>query len=197
MTTSHYTRQRARERLEQYQQAQRDLRYLLSRIETLEARVMGATTPTDAHAGWTGSYLVRRHKQGWIETDQPRKEELEDAQRIRAVPRTSSGTPDPKSGEKLLAALIDQQLGYEKKAQEALTLCKIIECEIEEFCDHEQAVALKYRYIEGLSHVEARERLHYSETSWFRLMNSALDAFGSKIGSVWECLGVNGSIWEY
>ncbi len=172
---------RARKRLEQYRNAQHELDYLSSRIETLEEKVMRATTTPDVHAGWTGQYWGRSAKgYGWMYSDNPN--DLLNPRKVKAIAKAQHGTSDPKAGEKLLIALVDYQLDYERQALEALDLCIAIESEINERCDETHARALKYRYITGLSHEKARRKLNYSEAQWFRIFNEALDIFGAKIG---------------
>ena len=112
---------RARKRLEQYRNAQHELDYLSSRIETLEAKVMRATTTPDVHAGWTGQYWGRSAKgYGWMYSDNPN--DLLNPRKVKAIAKAQHGTSDPKAGEKLLIALVDYQLDYERQALEALDL---------------------------------------------------------------------------
>ena len=52
--TDESNRDRARARLEQYQDAVAGLQYLRDRIETVEAKLFRTTTPPDSSAGWIG-----------------------------------------------------------------------------------------------------------------------------------------------
>lgn len=173
--------ERAKARLEQYRQALQELQYYDYRIDTLRNKIMRSTIPVDQHAGWIGEYWGRSKKrgQGWIRTSCP--EDLVNPHQIMSIPHIESRTPDPKGGEKLLVAMIDQQLEYEKRALEAMELCRAIEAEIDEYCDKEQASALKLRYIERLRHNEAMKIHQYSPAQWFRLIRDALERFGEKM----------------
>lgn len=178
--------ERARERLEQYQQAVRDSRFCQQRIETLREEATSCTPAVGASsAGWTGEYVVET-VEGKREPGKPRPLPSDVSIPVKHIPRVQPGTRDPKAGEKYLAIIIDQILEYERRIEKNTQVCREIEAEIEARCNHEQALALKYRYIEGLTHISARQRLHYSESSWFELISSALEAFGEKVRSVSE-----------
>ena len=143
--TDESDKDRARARLEQYQNAVAELQYLKDRIETVEAKLFRTTTPPDSSAGWTGQK-----------------------------------TSDPKAGEKFMVVMIDLIVGYEQKALAAVQLCQTIEAEIDSYCTGNQINALKYRYIEGLTYGAIARRLMYSERHLFRLIDEALEAFGSQ-----------------
>ena len=177
---------RARERLESYRHAVNDSKYCRSRIETLREQMtsynhaIGATS-----AGWTGEYVTETVVGKKIE-GQPKPTPSDVSVPVMRIPRTLHGTRDPKGGEKYLAALITQIMEYEKRIERNTKLCQTIEAEIDAFCDPEQALALKFRYIEGLTHSAAAKRVNYSRTVWFRLFSAALDAYSGKIGTVWD-----------
>lgn len=171
---------RARKRLEQYRNAQHELDYLSSRIETLEAKVMRATTTPDVHAGWTGQYWGRSAKgYGWMYSDNP--DDLLNPRKVKAIPKAQHGTSDPKAGEKLLIALIDQQLEYERRALAALDLCLAIEAEIDDACVGIWATALKYRYLEDLTYREIGDRMNYSISQVRRLIDEAFNQYSEKM----------------
>lgn len=177
---------RARERLESYRHAVNDSKYCRSRIETLREQMtsynhaIGATS-----AGWTGEYVTETVIGKKIE-GQPKPTPSDVSIHVMHIPRTLHGTRDPKGGEKYLVSLINQVMEYEKRIERNDELCMTIEAEINTYCDPEQALTLKSRYIEGLTHAEAQRRFNYSESAWFRLFSSAMDVYSSKIGSVWE-----------
>lgn len=179
---------RARKRLEQYRNAQHELDYLSSRIETLEAKVMRATTTPDVHAGWTGQYWGRSAKgYGWMYSDNPN--DLLNPRKVKAIAKAQHGTSDPKAGETLLIALIDQQFEYERRALATLDLCLAIEAEIDDACVGIWATALKYRYLENLSIRQIAERMNYSKSQVWRLLDEAFDQYAEKTGH----LGQNGT----
>lgn len=189
--TTQSNQERARRRLGQYKRALDDLDYLADSIETLAARATSVSVPPDANAGWTGQYLGRsKYGKGWMVTDDP--DELVNPRKVRAIPNVDPGTRDPKAGETILIALIDEQLKLDRLTLDAEKLRRTLEREIDERCTDTQAKALKYRYILCLPHTKARRKMHYSETQWFRIINEALDVFGEKM----EKTGVNGSKWE-
>lgn len=163
----------ARTYLEQYQAAVRDLDYYASRIESLEARIMRGSSAPDQHAGWTGEYTGRaKDGRGWIVTQDA--SELVKPWRVMAVPHSSQGTHDPKAGERLLVALADQQIEYECKAMDAAVLCREIEESIDRYTTGNEALVLKYRYIEDLTYDETADRLNYSRAHTRRLFEVAL-----------------------
>ena len=153
---------KAKARLEQYQEAVEDLQYLSDRIETLEARVMRSTTALDVSAGWTGEYWGKsKHGRGWIVVNDPTL--LRNPIKLMRVPKGQRKDKDPKAGEKVMVGMIDLIIDYETKAQSALKLCKEIEGEIEEYCSGDNVNVLRYRYIEGLTYGAIARRLMYSE----------------------------------
>lgn len=177
---------RARERLESYRRASRDSDYCRARIETLHEQMtsfnfaLGSTS-----AGWTGETVIETVV-GKKQEGQPKAVPSDISVPVMRIPRALHGTRDPKGGEKYLTALINDVMEFERRIEKNTELCKTIEAEIDAFCDADQALALKYRYVEGLTHVAARKRLYYSESSWFELISSALEAYGEKIRSVSE-----------
>lgn len=167
---------KAREYLEKYQAAMRDLDYYANRIESLEARIMRGSSAPDQHAGWTGEYTGRaKDGRGWIVTRDP--SELTKPWRVMAVPNSSQGTHDPKAGERLLVALADQQIEYECKAMDAAVLCREIEESIDRYTTGTYALALKYRYIEGLTLELVAYNLNYSNSYIRRVLDQALEEF--------------------
>jgi len=182
MTTQN-AKDRARERLESYRRVSRDSGYCRARIETLHEQMtsfnfaLGSTS-----AGWTGETVIETVV-GKKQEGQPKPVPSDISVPVMHIPRALYGTRDPKGVEKYLTALISEVMKYEERIDRNTKLCQTIEAEIDAFCDSEQALALKYRYIEGLTHTEARRRLHYSESSWFELISSALEAYGEKIRS--------------
>ncbi len=184
--TTQSTKDRARERLESYRRANRDSDYCQSRIATLREQMASCTRAIGAtSAGWTGEYVTETVTGPKIE-GQPKPTPSDVSVPVMRIPRTLHGTRDPKGGEKYLAALITQIMEYEKRIERNTKLCQTIEAEIDAFCDPEQALALKFRYIEGLTHSAAAKRVNYSRTAWFRLFSAALDAYSGKIGTVWD-----------
>lgn len=181
MTTEQRDRERARRRLGQYKRALDDLDYLADSIETLAARATSVSVPPDANAGWAGQYLGRsKYGKGWMITDDP--DVLSNPQKVLTIPNVDPGTRDPKAGETILIALIDEQIKLDRMTLEAEKLRRTLEREIDERCSDVQAKVLKYRYILCLSHTKARRKMHYSEAQWFRIFDEALDVFGAKIG---------------
>lgn len=170
----------ARTYLEQYQAAMRDLDYYASRIESLEARIMRGSSAPDQHAGWTGEYTGRaKDGRGWIVTQDA--SELVKAWRVMAIPKASQGTHDPKAGERLLVALADQQIEYERKACDAAALCREIEASIDRYTTGTYALALKYRYIEELTYPQISERMNYSVSQVRRLVDEGLTRYSEKM----------------
>lgn len=169
----------ARTYLEQYQAAMRDLDYYASRIESLEARIMRGSSAPDQHAGWTGEYTGRaKDGRGWIVTQDA--SELVKAWRVMAIPKASQGTHDPKAGERLLVALADQQIEYEVKAMDAAVLCREIEESIDRYTTGTYALALKYRYIEGLTYDQVGDKLDYSNSHIRRILDLALAEYATR-----------------
>lgn len=172
----------ARTYLEQYQAAMRDLDYYASRIESLEARIMRGSSAPDQHAGWTGEYTGRaKDGRGWIVTQDA--SELVKAWRVMAVPHSSQGTHDPKAGERLLVALADQQIEYERKACDAAALCREIEASIDRYTTGNEALVLKYRYIEDMTYDNISYKMNYSRTTVRALHESALARFAEGRGN--------------
>jgi len=189
MTTEQRNLERARRRLGEYRRATRELQYLEDRILSIEAKVKRAGKPLDTHAGWTGRYWGRsKYGKGWMYSDDP--DELVNPRQELKIPRAKSGTRDPKAGETLLIEYIDQQLEYERKALKALDLCLAIEREIDEACVGNYANALKYRYIEGLSIRQIGERMNYSKSQVWRLLDEAIARYAEKTGQ----MGQNGTL---
>ena len=189
MTTEQRNLERARRRLGEYRRATRELQYLEDRILSIEAKVKRAGKPLDTHAGWTGRYWGRsKYGKGWMYSDDP--DELVNPRQELKIPRAKSGTRDPKAGETLLIEYIDQQLEYERKALKALDLCLAIEAEIDEACVGNYANALKYRYIEGLSIRQIGERMNYSKSQVWRLLDEAIARYAEKTGQ----MGQNGTL---
>lgn len=189
MTTEQRNLERARRRLNEYRRATRELQYLEDRILSIEAKVKRAGKPLDTHAGWTGRYWGRsKYGKGWMYSDDP--DELVNPRQELKIPRAKSGTRDPKAGETLLIEYIDQQLEYERKALKALDLCLAIEREIDEACVGIWAVALKYRYIEELSIRQIGERMNYSKSQVWRLLDEAIARYAEKTGQ----MGQNGTL---
>jgi|LSQX01.1.fsa_nt_gb hypothetical protein len=181
MTTSQRTLEQARSYLEQYQAAVRDLDYYASRIETLEARITSGLTPTDARAGWTGEWTGRaKDGRGRITTRDP--DELTRPRKVMAVPQSTKAQQDPKAGERLLVALVDQQIEYELKACDATVLCREIEDSIDRHTVGNEALVLKYRYIEGLTFDQVGRRMDYSNAHIRRLIDKALDRYAKGWG---------------
>lgn len=188
MTTEQRNLERARKRLGEYRRATRELQYLEDRILSIEAKVKRAGKPLDTHAGWTGRYWGRsKCGKGWMYSCDP--DELVNPRQELKIPRAKSGTRDPKAGETLLIEYIDQQLEYERKALKALDLCLAIEREIDEACVGNYANALKYRYIEGLSIRQIGERMNYSKSQVWRLLDEAIARYAEKTGQ----MGQNGT----
>ncbi len=182
MTTAQRTLDQARSYLEQYQAAMRDLDYYASRIESLEARIMRGSSAPDQHAGWTGEWTGRaKDGRGWIVTRDP--SELTKPWRVMAVPHSSQGTHDPKAGERLVHALIQRVMEYEEKALVAEKLCHEIESSIDRYTVGNEALVLKYRYIEGLTYDGLAERMNYSRTTVRALHESALARFAEGRGN--------------
>lgn len=172
----------ARTYLEQYQAAMRDLDYYAGRIETLEAKLLRGSTPPDAHAGWTGEYTGRaKDGRGLMKTRDP--SELTRAWKVMAIPKSSQGSQDPKSGERLVHALIQRVMEYEEKALAAEKLCHEIESSIDRYTVGNEALVLKYRYIEGLTYDGLAERMNYSRTTVRALHESALARFAEGRGN--------------
>ena len=189
MTTEQRNLERARRRLGEYRRATRELQYLEDRILSIEAKVKRAGKPLDTHAGWTGRYWGRsKYGKGWMYSCDP--DELVNPRQELKIPRAKSGTRDPKAGETLLIEYIDQQLEYERKALKALDLCLAIEREIDEACVGNYANALKYRYIEGLSIRQIGERMNYSKSQVWRLLDEAIARYAEKTGQ----MGQNGTL---
>jgi hypothetical protein len=189
MTTEQRNLERARRRLGEYRRATRELQYLEDRILSIEAKVKRAGKPLDTHAGWTGRYWGRsKYGKGWMYSDDP--DELVNPRQELKIPRAKSGTRDPKAGETLLIEYIDQQLEYERKALKALDLCLAIEAEIDEACVGNYANALKYRYIEELSIRQIGERMNYSKSQVWRLLDEAIARYAEKTGQ----MGQNGTL---
>ena len=173
-------RDRARARLEQYQDAEAELQYLKDRIETVEAKILRTTAAPDSSAGWTGQYIGRGNQgQGWMVDSDP--ETLNNPLKVRAVPKIKHKVSDPKAGEKFMVVMIDLIVDYERKALAAVQLCQTIESEIDSYCTGNQINALKYRYIEGLTCEAIARKMMYSERHLFRLIDEALEAFGSQL----------------
>lgn len=181
--------ERARRRLNEYRRATRELQYLEDRILSIEAKVKRAGKPLDTHAGWTGRYWGRsKHGKGWMYSDDP--DELVNPRKELKIPRVKSGTRDPKAGETLLVELIDQQFEYERKALKALDLCLAIEREIDRHTVGNEALVLKYRYIEGLTIRQIGERMNYSKSQVWRLLDEAIARYAEKTGQ----MGQNGTL---
>ena len=117
-------------------------------------------------------------------------DELVNPRQELKIPRAKSGTRDPKAGETLLIEYIDQQLEYERKALKALDLCLAIEREIDEACVGNCANALKYRYIEERSILQIVERMNYSKSQVWRLLDEAIARYAEKTGQ----MGQNGTL---
>lgn len=174
--------ERARERLEQYQMAVKEIDYCRQRIDDLRDQTFRVTsTLGQSRAGRTGDYVIET-VEGKREPGKPKPLPTEVSVPVLHIPRVQPGTRDPKLSEKILCGMMDQMREYEIRELKAIELCRMIETEIDAYCNHDQALALKYRYISGLTHKEARTRLHFSESSWFELFSSALFAFGEKSG---------------
>lgn len=181
MTTAQRTLDQARQYLEQYQAAMRDLDYYASRIESLEARIMRGSSAPDQHAGWTGEYTGRaKDGRGWIVTRDP--SELTKPWRVMAVPQSTKAQHDPKAGERLLVALADQQIEYEVKAMDAAVLCREIEDSIDRHTVGNEALVLKYRYIEGLTYDKLAKQMCYSRTQIRTLLADALERYAEGWG---------------
>lgn len=166
----------AREYLERYQSALRELDYYADRIWTLEARILRGSSPTDSRAGWTGEYVGRaKDGRGQIVTRDP--DELVRAWKKMAVPRARQGTQDPKSGERLVHAMIQRVMEYEEKALAAEKLCHEIEASIDRWTTGNEALVLKYRYIEDLTYDGLAERMSYSRTQIRNLLSTAMERF--------------------
>lgn len=182
MTTQN-SKERARERLESYRRASRDSDYCRARIETLREEMTNVSRPVGStSAGWTGEYVTETVV-GKKQEGQPKPVPSDVSIPVKRIPRSLHGTRDPKGGEKYLTSLINEIMRFEQRIGRNDELRRTIEAEIDTFCDEDQALALKYRYIEGLTHTEARRRLNYSESWWFKLFSSALEAYGEKIRS--------------
>jgi hypothetical protein len=177
------SKERARERLESYRRAVRDSKYFCQpRIETLREQMTSCTRAVGAtSAGWTGEYITVVGKK---EEGKPAPLPSDVSIPVKRIPRALHGTCDPQAGEKYLTYLITLIMEYEQRIERNNELCRTIEVEIDAFCDSEQALALKLRYIEGLTHTEAMRRLNHSRPAWFRLFSSALEAYGGKIETV-------------
>lgn len=181
MTTSQRTLDAARSYLEQYRAAVRDLDYYASRIETLEARITSGLTPTDARAGWTGEWTGRaKDGRGRITTRNP--DELTRPRKVMAVPQSTKAQQDPKAGERLLVALADRQLEYVRKGLEADALCDEIEASIDKHTTGNEALVLKYRYIEGLTYDKLAKQMCYSRTQIRTLLADALERYAEGWG---------------
>lgn len=166
----------ARAYLGQYQQALRELDYYAGRIETLEARLLRGSTPTDAHAGWTGEYEGRaKDGRGRIITRDP--SELIKAWRVMATPKSSQGSQDPKSGERLIHALVQRVMEYEERAIAAEGLCHEIEASIDRHTVGVYAMALKHRYIENLTYEQVGQQMGYSNRHIRRILDEAMEEF--------------------
>ena len=173
MTTAQRTLDQARQYLEQYQAALGELRYYASRIETLEARITSGLTPTDARAGWTGEWTGRaKDGRGRITTRDP--DELVRARKVMAVPQSTKAQQDPKAGERLLVALADQAIDYERRGMDAARLCREIEDSIDRHTTGNEALVLKYRYIENMTYDGLAVQMNYSRTQVRRLLDDAL-----------------------
>lgn len=179
--TTQSAKDRARERLVEYRRAVRDTKYFCQpRIETLREQMTSVSRPVGGtSAGWTGEYVTETVV-GKKTEDNLKPQPSDVLIQVKRIPRSLHGTRDPKAGEKYLAAIISDIMKYEQRIERNATLCQTIEAEIDAFCDSEQALALKLRYIEGLTHTEAQRRLSCSRTAWFRLISSALEAYGAK-----------------
>ncbi len=181
MTTAQRTLDQARQYLEQYQAALGELRYYASRIETLEARITSGLTPTDARAGWTGEWTGRaKDGRGRITTRDP--DELVRPRKVMAVPQSTKAQQDPKAGERLLVALADQAIDYERRGMDAARLCREIEDSIDRHTVGNEALVLKYRYIEGLTFDQVGRRMDYSNAHIRRLIDEALDRYAKGWG---------------
>lgn len=178
--TDESNRDRARARLEQYQDAEAELQYLKDRIETVEAKILRTTASPDSSAGWTGLY-VGRSKRDQTEAVSDDPGALYDPLKVRAVPEIQNKTSDPKAGEKFMVVMIDLIVDYERKTLAAVRLCQTIESEIDSYCTGSQINVLKYRYIEGLTCEAIARKMMYSERHLFRLIDEALEAFGSQL----------------
>ncbi len=175
--TTQSTKDRARERLESYRRANRDSDYCQSRIATLREQMASCTRAIGAtSAGWTGEYVTETVIGKKIE-GQPKPTPSDVSIPVMRIPRTLHGTRDPKGGEKYLAALITQIMEYEKRIERNTKLCQTIEAEIDAFCDPEQALALKYRFIEGLTYEAIAQQMNFSERHIRRLIDEALERF--------------------
>lgn len=175
-------RDQARKRLEAYQTAVRELQYLADRIDALETRITSATAPLDQQAGWDGRYWGKSlNGKGWITTRNP--EELVNPRKVMQSTRRTKKDLDPKGGEKLLAALIDQQLEYEQKALETIELCQTIEAEIDAVCTGNEGTALKYRYLTGLTYEAIARKMDYSESHVRRLVSDAFTQFAKNMST--------------
>lgn len=178
--TDESNRNRARARLEQYKDAEAELQYLKDRIETVEAKLLRTTTSPDSSAGWTGLY-VGRSKQYRNEAISDDPGVLHNPLKVMAIPEIQYKTGDPKTGEKFMAVMIDLIVDYERKALAAIQLCQTIESEIDSYCTGSQINVLKYRYIEGLTYEAIARKMMYSERHLFRLIDEALETFGSQL----------------
>lgn len=183
--TTQSAKDRARERLEEYRRADRDTnKFCRPRIETLREQMTRCTRAIGAiSSGWTGEYVTETVS-GLKEEGKPTPLSSNVSVPVMRIPRALHGTRDPQTGEKHLTVLIGQIMEYEKRIERNTRLCQAIEAEIDARCDSEQALALKLRYIEGLTHSAAAKRLNYSRTAWFRLISSAIDAYSGKNGTV-------------
>lgn len=181
MTTAQRNLDAARSYLEQYQAALGELRYYASRIETLEARITSGLTPTDARAGWTGEWTGRaKDGRGRITTRDP--DELTRPRKVMAVPQSVKAQQDPKAGERRMVAMLDQIMKYDRKAEAAECLCCQVEASIDRHTTGVNALALKYRYIEGLTIEGVGEKMSYSNRHIRRVLDEALEEFAQGWG---------------
>ena len=178
--TDESNRDRARARLKQYQDAMAELQYLRDRIETIEAKLLRSNVAPDSSAGWTGQY-VGRNKRDRTEAVSDDPGALCDPLKVKAVPKIQHKKGDPKAGEKFMVVMIDLIVDYEQKTLAAIQLCQTIESEIDSYCTGSQVSVLKYRYIEGLTCEAIAKKMMYSERHLFRLIDEALEAFGSQL----------------
>lgn len=180
-------RERARERLEQYLIASRDYNYYQYRIDTVREEMTHCTSTIGGKSsGNTGKYITEEVI-GKPSKERPHPQPSKIAIPVKHIPRIDEGTKDPKRGERLLVAKIDKIVNFENKQRQAVAACIAIENEIDAWCDGMLALVLKYRYVIGLTYTEIARKLNYTERHIRRLVDDALECFGSKMKHVRIC----------
>ena len=165
----------ARRYLEQYRFALMELDYFALRIESLEAKLLGTST-AEPWTGWTGEHM-RRAKDAIGRITTRDHEETLFRRKESLMPQARSGQKDPKSGEKLIVALLSLMMDYEERALATISLCREIESAIDRCTDGSESLVLKYRFIENLTYEKVAEKMYYSNTTVRRLQDTALKTF--------------------